>query len=107
MSKLERKIEAVNALLGTWGWKEDRFGHFHRTIQVRNESESGEVELRLKIQKTSCRFEEKAHYSDGKTFWVKKAADYFSNLIITSDEIQIGRYGLNAQGYYVKPAEIG
>lgn len=79
------KTELVAALCQSTIWKEDRYGHFHRTFKG--------ARYRLKIQPLSVRYERKVGAE-----WFNKASDYYKNV-----EIKDGK--LNILGYRI-PVEV-
>lgn len=77
-SKFNRN--ALKEALNHNGWKEDRFGHFHKEIDGRQN--------RVKFQTNSVRIEVRS--PDG-TFWTKRTGEFFGKMVITGNSIAVGR----------------
>jgi hypothetical protein len=59
------------------GWHRDNFGHVQ--MELRN------TKYRLKLQKTSIRYEKQVTYSDGQHAWVRLTSVYYSELVNNPD----------------------
>lgn len=64
------------------GWVEDRYGHFHKSIEGRRN--------RIKFQSVSVRIEIR---STCKTFWIKKTGEFYSKIKIDHEKkmINVGK----------------
>ena len=81
MSKASRqKLVILDALNISKVWEKDRWGHFKRTL----ETDRGTKTVRLKIQRTSIRFELKHG-----TEWINIASDYFKNIVLHEQSLRI------------------
>lgn len=74
--------------LRSFGWELDSWGHYKKTLKGKN---GVETRVRVKIQKTSVRFERLINLGD-KNEWILLDFSYFKDLKVGEDEIIIGRY---------------
>jgi len=69
------------------GWTEDKFGHLHKTMKSKDQTER---KYRYKIGRYSVRREvqvvhEASQYSPRSTSWVRLKSGYFKNLSIDAE----------------------
>lgn len=70
------------------GWKEDRFGHYHKELEFVHRETKEKVlrNVRVKVQPTAVRIEIK-----GGTEWFRRTGDYFSRMQFLDDgRIRVG-----------------
>ena len=60
------------------GWHIDRYGHLQKILDGKH--------YRIKIGKTSVRYESMITFSDGKNEWARLRSGYYKNLSLTSDD---------------------
>jgi hypothetical protein len=69
-------ISDIEVTLFDNGWNKDRWGNFKKEMNSRN--------YRIKLQKTSLRFEVK-----GGSGWINILSDYFKNIEVVEEGIKI------------------
>lgn len=77
----------------TWGeahgWSLDRFGHLKKTCSNGHVTEN--LEFRIKLQKTSARFERKINGE-----WYNLRSTYYKHLGLAADGMLVGLGSVNA-----------
>ncbi len=76
MTPSQKKRAVIEAKAGSLGWTKDRWGHWKKDIDG--------TQCRLKMQKTSVRFEKKINSG-----WFNVASDYFKNFQVIPEGIKI------------------
>lgn len=92
MTKMEKKLEEIQMTLYSWGWTRDKWGHMKKKT-----GKFGEVELRVKTQKTSLRLERGVRDYKGHRQWVRRSSDYIKNIRIEPEGIVIGGCRIKAK----------
>lgn len=82
------KRTEVESWLTANGWTRDRWGHFHATQVVYNETR----QLRMKMQATSCRYGIKTNSGD----WLNFRSDYYKNCFILDNSLMVHNLKINA-----------
>lgn len=75
--KTNQAREALRIALNHNGWKEDRFGHFHKEFR--------EEKQRVKFQANSVRIEKDCSFG-----WMKLTGEFFGHMKIEMGAIRVG-----------------
>lgn len=84
--------ESIFRTLRSYGWEQDRWGHYKFT-------QSNGKELRVKVQAKSLRLERKCLIGD-KNEWIRVSSDFFGNIKVEGNGVTIG-------GVRIKNPELG